>query len=200
MNVFNIQNFLNQSINKKIMTKIKRISKNFDLLEKKDQKILIAKDVINSLKTGFYEAEKGEYVNIDSDLACTSKDIKTNLKEINSCKACAIGSVLISVTKYKNQLTFSDIEDDWYYDTNYRKSSFKKVKSLFSEYFSPKELALMEYCFEGDTNNYSKNVFKIELSDKEQIICENFYDNNYDDDERLIAIMNVIIKKGEFTL
>ncbi len=157
----------------------------FNKLPKEKQKVLVAKDVIKSLDKDFYIAEQGNYCGIDSDeeILSDTMDVKENFDKISSCTVCALGSAVLSITKFKNQLKFKDIY-------NYFFQSNENIHTLIDTVFTHKEQALMEACFEDGHAPFSKE----ELTDSERRTCELFYAKYNDPDTCLRGIMQNIIK------
>ena len=170
----------------------------FNALPKAEKKKLVAKDVLAQIKTGKYIPNTGSYIgSLQSDLKNSDKDIKSNFRKIEECRVCAVGSCILSTTKFANKLTFNDLEEDFIWERN---KTAKKVKSLVSSVFTTRELALMERCFEGDTNCYTENQFDYYISSKDKEKCNEFYESTKNSDEALIKIMKQIVKEGKFSL
>ena len=78
----------------------------FNSLPQHAQRILIASDVIENVKIGVYSPHEGSYIEINSNQgAAFPDDIQKDFDKINGCNVCAIGSCLLSLTKFKNTLT-----------------------------------------------------------------------------------------------
>ena len=173
----------------------------FNVLSVKNKKILVAEDVLAQIKLGKYIAESGTYLNLNFDTLSLNNDddIKKNFDQIKSCEVCAIGSAVMSITKFANNLSIGDTYDI---------VSNTKVEKLLLSVFTEKELALMEACFEGEgCQNYTEHKDIYSLSEDERDICNEFYEDYsgkeeyYDDadsEKLLINIMKNIIKNGEF--
>lgn len=164
------------------------------------QRVAIAKDVIKQIKKGCYYPKESDYINFSEDFDLSEKtlkkDIKKNFRLIKECEVCALGSVILSCTRFTNELTFSDLleGDD---------REFKKILEIFDA----KQLSLIEHAFEGF--HYDRDgVFAGKAFDWDVILTKSeikktklFHDSYSDSDDRLIAIMENIIKNdGEFTL
>lgn len=171
----------------------------FNALPRKEKKILVAKDVIKSIKKGLYKAERGLYCDIIVDVS-GEDDVKKNIKEIEKCTVCAIGSAVISITKFANQLTFNDLD-------HFEKGG--KIGKLLTSVFTPKEIALIEACFETGNNVYARNAYEQDMLDEEIEECRRFseyyapretFHNASEEENLLLVIMNIIAKKGRFTI
>ena len=181
----------------------------FEKLSPSQKRVTIAKDVIAQIKLGRYIADSGSYIaNINfknnlGDDEMHNKDIKKNFGKIKSCTVCAMGACLMSATKFANKLSFGDVGD------SVRDLVNDKVKDLFSKLFSPEQLLLIETAFEGggdDTDGDSRVAYDLFDLDRNQFEgsdflqpSDEFRNNYYESEKRLIAIMENIIKnKGTF--
>lgn len=184
---------------------IKDIDKIWNLLTDAEKRVLIAKDVIIQINTNIYKPKTGAYINLiktfDEDEYLHDKDVKSNFEKIKSCEVCALGSLLLSSTKYANKVNFTDI-----YSCTFIKN--KNIKDLLISLFSPEQLCLIEVAFEKkyqrnsdnfgrDISNYNFDIKLEEDINKAQFIYRNIHNHH----DRMIAIMNNIIKnKGTFKL
>lgn len=182
------------------MKKAKKKVTPFSELSPSQQRIKVAKDVLLQLKKKKYVATVGKYIDSYDFSKMGLKyddDIKKNFKKIKECKCCALGSCLLSITKFKNTLTIKDVSSK----ENFQNSSGKLLKM-----FTPKQLLLIENSFEGKpsgdyTSRIGKNVFGEDTTLEEDEKCRSFYWQYSDTNSRLIAIMQNIIKnKGTFVL
>lgn len=118
------------------------------------QRVAVAKDVIQQLNIGKYMARKGSYVrnvkikkrNYDTpyDLRSADEDtdIKSTFEKLDNCQVCALGACLISITRFKNKLKWSNVLE---YD-NYYNSQSPLLKMLTSV-FSPYQISMIECAF-----------------------------------------------------
>lgn len=171
------------------------------------QRVLIAKDIIEQINTSIYIPVKGNYIEnlqfkYDKQLS-SSDDIKSNFNNIEYCEVCALGACLMSLTKFKNQINFDDINKSKGFLV-----SGSKIQNLLLSLFSPEQIALIESAFEGGFNdNESLRVARYLTSEyrvnriHEQLNLNscNFYFKYSSSEKRLIAIMeNIINNKGTF--
>ena len=176
-------------------TQIKKWNETFKKASKPEKKILIAKDVLANIKSKKYIASHGNYFNNLYELSLNigkNNDIQENFDKIENCECCALGACLISSTKYQNKLTFDDLG----YGSS-TSNSWLQLKSIFT----PREMAIIESCFEGfDTNacRVATDKFYYELDSNTGIKCQDFHDDYIDDEERLVAICKNIIKNKGF--
>ncbi len=155
---------------------------------------MIAEDVIKQVKAKVYRVETGRYVDIDylynTNDNMWSADVRENFDVIVNCRVCALGSCLLSATKFKNELTFRDVKSP---DDNEKTTEF--LKSIFP----PEQLSLIENAFEcGLTSPWSDEMMDERVVDnvKDATRFGKRYSNPKN---RLIAIMkNVIANKGVF--
>jgi hypothetical protein len=110
----------------------------FNSLSPNEKAILVAKDVINQLIAKKYEPITGIYVDLHGDY----NNIKDSFDKISYCRVCAIGSCLISTTRYANILSTNDV------GFNLEHIS-KPALNLLSSVFTAKQLLLIETSFEG---------------------------------------------------
>ncbi len=135
--------------------------KEFKALSKSDRTVLVAKDVIQQIKAKRYNARAGSYIknivfkgkSYYYDFGFENDDIKKNFEEIDSCIVCAIGSCILSTTKFANKLKFGDVGAT----TN---SFNPKAITLLNTIFTPKQQLLIECCFEGYCFLISPTEFK----------------------------------------
>lgn len=172
-------------------TQIKELNDKFKSLSRAEQRVLIAKDVLVQIRAKKYRPNAGSYVNFGKYFP-GDESIQKHIDEV-TCNCCALGACLLSTTKYKNKLDFSD---------TYRLDATNDSWGLLKDIFSPRQLTMIEYAFEVSSvgtrvgENYYGTHIDSELEDK----CIAFGKVNYDSDKkRLIAIMKNIIKnKGTF--
>lgn len=187
---------------KKKVTKIPK-PVTLDGKTKEQQKVIVAKDVIAHMKADIYRAHTGSYITDIIDDEYTSlkwedgtKDlnVKDNWERIAHCKVCGVGACLMSITKFKNELSFKDLPG------NIQRFEDKHIK-LLKSVFTPKELIMIEVAFEGyyneSSDNIGRDIMKGKLTDTERLKCMNLYSTHASSNNRLIAIMqNIITNKG----
>ena len=183
------------------MKKTKRKNIPFAKLSKAQQRVKVAKDVLVQLKKKKYIADTGAYIDgIDlKNAGLRNEDnIKSNFRKIKACKCCALGSCLLSITKFKDTLTIGDVSAGKYVFYDNAKKIFKM--------FSPHQLLLIENSFEGKSEGDGSSrigytVFMANTTFEEKEKCRSFYLKYPDAELRLVAIMkNIISNKGLFIL
>ena len=134
--------------------------------------------------------------------------MQLNLNKFVSCRVCQIGACVLSITKFKNKLTFEDIK----YTTQYQFKGSAVNKMLVSV-FTPKQLALIEYVFEENPKDFNNNnflevarvgqVLGAKLTNSEIKKCSDFQEKHggFGSKHVIIATMkNIIANKGSFKL
>lgn len=136
--------------------------KEFKALSKSDRAMLVAKDVIQQIKARRYNVRAGSYIKhivfkgkiyYFNNGSIKNNDIKKNFEEIDSCVVCAIGSCILSTTKFANKLKFGDVGAT-------TESFNSKAITLLNTIFTPKQQLLIECCFEGYIYLASPTEFK----------------------------------------
>lgn len=154
-----------------------------------EKRVTLAKDVISQLKKEKLNACSGTYLMIDNlDNVEVNEQLNKVLKKQGTCEVCAKGALFISHIMRNNHFTIADYH-------SFSKTDNEKIKERLGSLFSLPQLELIEKAFEGENvDNDLKDGTLIDLADE-------FHDNYKDDTERLIAIMQNIIKnKGTFKL
>ena len=168
-------------------------NKKFQELTRAEKRVAIAKDVLISLKQKRIRANTGSYFCYTNfDEFDENDSAKKHINQIK-CECCALGATLLSTVKFANTLTISDLR--------FYSGSHGRSWQIFKDIFTPKQLALIEYAFEHNTygNRIAQNVFYEYISYKKQREAVDFGLKYAKEDERLVAIMENIIKnKGTF--
>ena len=189
----------------------------FNALPNNEKAVLVAKDVLEQVKAEKYIPNTGTYIHVFGDGFNFEGSIKDNFDQIQQCKVCALGSMLMSSTHLGNTLTTSDIDN--YPEADDLRDS-EKITELFSSIFTNKQLLLIETAFEGYSDFWGETKRQLEkrheetpfqyyessdrysvetLTFEETLACEMFNRKYPDDDKRLIAICrNIIRNKGVF--
>jgi hypothetical protein len=111
------------------------------------------------------------------------------------CEACAKGGLLLAYVGRANELNYGELSSG--------NSLNDTIHMKLREIFTPEQLALIEFAFEGKQYLHHYKVgdkwHQINFTDEVEINAVNFY-NSYDEsNERLIAICkNMIKNKGKF--
>lgn len=196
---FNFFNFLNRNP-KTFAEKIEATNKAFDAASPEQKRVMIAKDVIERVKTKRLRPVTGNFLRRDQLQAESgsfkdflNKDILTNGDESETCVVCAKGALFCSIIGRVNKMSVDEVRGMDFSTHSFNDRGHNKLL----EYFSPDQVDLIETAFEGGS------FLKIaDWTDREKSIA--FFNkvgvNKYSKSkERLIAICKNIIKnKGTF--
>lgn len=169
---------------KKLQQFIRRIEKSnkiFNESTKAEKRVMIAQDCIDRIGCSLLSANTGSFI------VHNGSDVNQTRVNATTCEVCAKGGLLASYIGRVNN--FSDEclgnEED--------NEAHKKLL----EVFTLRQLAIIEYAFEG-----TQYINSVSIPHDTQKKLENFYDENWEDDnERLIKICENIIKnKGTFKI
>jgi hypothetical protein len=153
----------------------------FNALPNNKKRVAIAKDVLSQLKAEKIIPKEGVYVNSD-DIDEYLYQEKNYGKEFSLQKLLPKFKCAVSA---KGALFLSDIRKRNQYNVNYGLSIGNTAITNKLDYFDESQLNLIEAAYEG-FGRYG---------------CRPFHDSFNNEDERLITIMNNIIKNdGEFIL
>jgi hypothetical protein len=183
---------------KNLSDRIEAENELFNSMTKAEQRVVIAQDCLLRIASKQIRPTKQKFFwNLDVLKDNHNDDsIKTviNSEEAPSCEVCAKGGLFLSVVGRVNQLKFSDINNS----NELCSTSHEKLL----EFFTAKQLAYIEYCFEGRQHlEYDEEKNEINFSMGERNNAYNFYSSFEYSEERLISICENIIKnKGEFVL
>lgn len=188
----------------KKIDKLKSQNEAFEKMSKSEKRIAIAKDVIASIKSGKYNAQKEVYCSIDVNPEYNfEKKGKSELQTlmhsgaISSCTVCAIGGIFASKVFLGNKFKVSVNEKFWSDELEIENTYIEDTEMMgsFRGIYTIVELREIEYAFEGwDIRDSFKN-----RSEEFHYNMINFYDKYPDVELRLIAIMKNIIKnEGNF--
>ena len=187
---------------KKINTETIKKNKAFEKATKPERRVMVAKDVLEQLKKRQLVAMAGRYVGLQFMPTYSSLnpnlDIKENYDKVQECHVCALGACIMATTRFTNQLNFEDV------GRTSDEMAITKVSNVLTDIFTPEQLHIIEIAFEGHQSGerFAVNVLgELLLNREQEKKCRDFYESYHNDDKRLIAIMENIIKnKGEFIL
>jgi hypothetical protein len=159
--------------------------------ERKEMRLAIAKDVLARLDNGTLKPQTGDYWRfIDKSLKTklNGQEISKHIDELlKGCTACALGGMLIAHIAINNKCVF---ESMW------GENSFaSRELPRLEEFFTRKQLAIIEIMFEGNSSCYeTQDVEENEV----KLFNDNarwFYQEHYDDspEHRLRLIMQMLI-------
>src|SRR5688500_18242673 len=138
----------------------------FDLLPKKEKRIVILKDALRHLNAERFKADTGSVMNFHQDPVCTSSELTSNqLQTIikrrkRQCTVCQRGALLFSmVWRTNNFVVPSDVLSGWLPSFGRQQGQTPAIDSFLTKLFSEDQLKLMEAAFETD---YHKGLDGVE--------------------------------------
>ena len=175
-------------------------NKAFWAKSKSEQRIAVAKDVIASIKSGFYKAETGTYfavINLKKEIESPPIKLDKAISELKnkgaSCEVCGIGGCFTSLIKLGNNAKTEDFLGASI--DNYDGIHDDDMRVLLRKVFSSQQLTLIECAFERTTILEDKIGVRHKLKENAADFgCQ--YDS---DKDRLLAIMqNIVHNNGTF--
>ena len=190
------------------------------------KRVLIAKDVIAQIKANKIKPEQGSFVQVEkvknfissseadkrtgawnyamnrlSDSEGADADVRQLYLDntIQQCSCCALGGMFMSCTLYNNNTT---VEDLCYAGADIGdvilEEGDKSLPNGLNKFFSVAQLKLIEQTFEGDQGaiNSGMDDGTGEIIDKFSPQAEAFYTKYKKPKDRLIAIMQNIVKNN----
>ena len=191
----------------------------FNALDSRKQRILVAKDVIAQLKAKKFKATKGTYVAIkdqalsDAVEESSTEQLHERFKTIKQCAVCARGAMFMSTVRLGNQFQLNQMDTEW--NGPIATVEAGEVDERLKSVFASDQQYLIEAAFEGrDINSqlyevmtYDDNGSSLKANIFEDMYnlilakAKIFYKRYKKSDNRMIAIMkNVIKNKGKFVL
>lgn len=171
--------------------------KPFSKLSKAQQRVAIAKDVIEQLTTEKITAVSGTYLSIPYAVL-KPKDQLQDVFEARKCEACALGSIFVCAVKITNNLTAGEVGSS--NDGEVRTNSINghSMFPYLSKYFSREQICIIEGAFEGSNiGTYGSDQLSQDLSEAAGL----GYTHIDSHEDRLKVIMrNIIRNKGTFVV
>jgi hypothetical protein len=169
-----------KKLQEKLIKSIEKSNKIFKESTKAQKRVMIAQDCIDRLGCKLLSANTGSFITF---MGLVNQE-KVNT---NTCEVCAKGGLFVSYIGRVNNFSDDCLGNDA------SNEAHKKLREIFTL----RQLAIIEYAFEGTQYIYSVNI-PYDLEKK----LHKFYDENYYyDDQRLIKICENIIKnKGTFKI
>lgn len=167
---------------------IKARNTKFKKLGKAEKRVALAKDAIRQIKANILFPKGGNYTRIirsglwsEEFMQSSFQDRLVN-KEIE-CECCAKGALICSFVGFENEASVIDIGS----------INEEQIRDKLKGVFSPRQLHMIEFAFEGREIMYF--VYSSEIGRR----LGSYFDHYDDPSERLIAILENIIKnKGTF--
>lgn len=169
------------------MSKIRLTAEQFLALSKSEQRIVLAKDVIDILQSNKITAKRCAYFEMYGH---SKKDEINELVGKTPCKVCALGGLFVAEVMYTDRATIGDADNRFF------------IKDRLNEYFEERQLGLIESAFEGtaefcDGKGYSEDEVEAAI---------NFVHNNdryrdqyiYPEDAMMLIMQNIVEHNGDF--
>jgi hypothetical protein len=169
----------------------------FSKLSKAEKRIVVLKDALKHIKSGFLRPTRGVVVRIGNLLTSDQVEnlennenqlkpiLKKALKE-KSCEVCQRGGLLLSLVMRDNSFKVCQLESSGL------STEDNNTNTRLQDVFSEKQLAMMETAFE---KQYNDRLLGFDLYNK----CVRFSEGTgfeFDSEERSIAILKNAIKNG----
>lgn len=168
----------------------------FNKLTKNQQRVRIAKDVIQQLDSKKLIATQGTYFETKIDQSQINQQLN-RLIENKTCKVCAIGSVFAATVKRANDCAANEMESMFRLYDKYEADN-RKIRKYLKKWFNADQLALMETAFEGQCITANSMLLKADIRYKAYKL---FNDLKGNADSILRTIMqNIIDNNGKFIL
>ena len=154
--------------------------------------VAIAKDVLNRIELNKLNIESGKYIFQKAGFPIKgSLQEQIDMAEAN-CEVCLLGGIFMSYTRLYNKVLVEELCNDILV--------VNRLTKKLRQYFSIKELQLMEFffegtCFIGDSGNFSGSH---NMGSKNYEIYSEEYDNLSFRDRMVRVCMNIIDNGGEF--
>lgn len=187
-------------MNKQMRDEIARRNALFNGATTKQKRILIARDVLEQIKVQKIVPQTGSFIQLPYIYGIKGDDSlrETLMRETVSCDCCAVGSLFASCTLFNNEETISSANGN---DIGDIMTKGVKSANQLSEYFSRKQLILIEVAFEtmrrsysGAAKEYDRFEGRFPLSQEEIKSAELFYSKYEGSESRLCGIMHNIIQ------
>lgn len=184
------------------MEKLSAKNRKFWALGKRAKRVAIAKDIISQISKGKIKPKKGSYGILPEAPEENGKLDEFLAGQKRPCKACALGSCMISLVNLGDRVEISDVvQKSWIGDVFCDQLDDDKMRTYLTEIFRPNQLVLIESAFEkrsfaGDDNQEGCTLDH----DNDQVIeAISFGRVHGDPTDRLIAICKNIVKnEGTF--
>lgn len=192
-----------QILSKKLQAKIDTRNKLFRAANDAEKRVLIAKDILSMMKSKKIVAATGKWVHIDENLEYEASLQTCLLDNKLTCQCCALGSIMVSLVAFKNNITGEDYYHDYldYIGIHQGKKDKLGIKTLFGE----EQLQLIEVAYEQGSGCFAYNnrekIIPSKLNIEEYNQAARFGKNKDDNKKRLIEIMqNIIDNNGTFVI
>ena len=161
----------------------------FENASKEEKIVMIAQDTIDRISAKCIRPVKGNLLIFydDSD-GKESESFKDLVNTGFRCNTCAKGGLFVSYVGRANKMLVEDVDIS---ANDHSNSSMQKLLEIFTE----RQLALIEYAYEFHQYiDHDLQGEEIEFDESTQERIEDFYFRYSENDDRLIAICENIIK------
>ncbi len=199
----------------KIQKQIDRRNVIWKAASKQERAVLVAKDVLARLKSGKFSAHRGSWLVFQNeDLAENPRPVQECILGGEPCYGCAMGGLMMSLISWRNKVKFDALSPT---QEGLLGIGLSEPGFALGSVFSPSQQKLIERTFEGGSGqfvhewdgvnyryenlDYLKRIDLTKLSSKVQENVKSliFYKSYSDENDRLKAMMNNIVKnKGVF--
>lgn len=141
---------------------IEKANSDFKRMSKTNKRITICQDALDQINRGWVQPGHFGYMSVGGDLGCDDEEAQLALLTTDqSCRCCALGTLLISGVRCNNSLDPMDImhPDD------------RSIKDYFDDIFDRDNLSLVESAFEQKDHSelYSAYELKFDQNKNEYI-------------------------------
>lgn len=178
--------------NRRAAARIARRERAFKKMSTAEQRVTIAKDVIEALKLKKITARQGQWLNLKTRKREVLKmKSDTQLRDVivaqkTSCTACALGAVFTCAVMRQDAITIDGMRNEY---TGALFFGDEDITRYLSPFFSQEQLEMIETAFEKGRGRFGYDD-----------ASQNFGCKYKTPEERMIAIMkNIIAHKGDFT-
>ena len=200
---------------KKLTKRIRDRNYRFSKMTPAQQRVRIAKDVIEQLGDGILKAQGGTYLSIydlgdsqldearsavlgysddDESAVLCDLDLAVAFEQVPECTVCGIGAAFVATVKRADDLTMRDVEG--YYTNS------DKMRVYLRQWFEPIQIGLIECAFErSSAMMLNQPGAKQAPNWRSRAARAADFGSQYSDaHDRLIAIMrNIVENDGEFS-
>lgn len=215
-----------ESLAKQVEREIAKREAIFKKASPTQKRVLIAKDVIAQIKAKKIKPESGTFVSVEKvkgfmssteaeertgawnfamNRLFTSEGSDADVRQLyldntlQQCSCCALGGMFMSCTLYNNNTTVADLEHaSSDISEVLLEETDEKLSNGLNKFFSVAQLKLIEQTFEGDNGAVFSGTDGEtgEMVDEFSPRAEAFYDKYKKPKDRLIAIMQNIVKNN----
>lgn len=211
-------------MNKNLSKAFRARNARFNAATLAEKRVIIAKDVIAQISKKTMIPKEGAWVRINAENKINGYSIaypngkasyelndaeKQQAEDIRneqicdlvgaqgvSCTVCALGSLMLSLVRYRNNVTVRDFEQNAFeYDRIHRGN---EDKTGITKYFTNAQRILIESAFEKGCG-FFRNDRNISIGEKKVARAVKFGEKYEDKTKRLVAIMkNIVTNNGIF--